>query len=321
MYDMLDLASSLKTVAEFARSGMADEAAELRAGLVTLLNVELDVMFEKVEAAMADDPVTAGQGLIFCATVLRVYGPYVGGLSITLQQVLAKNEQLLRSLGQDEAVAATQRMLAPDFIPFYPISSSSQIIILDALYQRCFGRRKAGRFVEIGAFDGDTYSNTSALADLGWQGLYIEPMPTFFDRCRSRHAKNPAVTTVNLAVGAASGRAFMVDKGALTQIRQGYERDAVEVEIRRLDDILTEQELTPGFDLLVVDVEGFEGEVFAGFDLARWRPSAIIIELSDLSPLDAAKRAIRDRILATGYRLIFQDAINSLFVQARLLRA
>lgn len=41
---------------------------------------------------------------------------------------------------------------------------------------RFFGKR-VGKFLDIGAFDGITFSNTRALAELGWSGVMVEPNP------------------------------------------------------------------------------------------------------------------------------------------------
>lgn len=35
----------------------------------------------------------------------------------------------------------------------------------------------AGEFIDVGAFDGVTYSNTRALAEAGWSGIFVEPNP------------------------------------------------------------------------------------------------------------------------------------------------
>jgi FkbM family methyltransferase len=253
--------------------------------------------------------------------VLRIYQPVIGALSMPLEQCLQTVATLCVSLDQNEAAEIARFMASADYHPFYPISPSSQIIILDGLYQHLFGQRRTGQFVEIGAYDGETFSNTSGLSDLGWRGIYVEPIPSTFEQCRTRHAANSGVVVLNIAIGATSSVAFMVDQGPMTQIVSGAPAGAIKVEVRRLDDVLAEQGQAPGFDLLVVDVEGFEGEVFAGFDLERWRPTVIIIELSELGVLDTAKERIRQRILAAGYRLIFQDAINSLFSLPPSLRA
>jgi hypothetical protein len=71
-----------------------------------------------------------------------------------------------------------------------------------------------------------------------------------------------------------------------------------------------------GFDLLVIDVEGAERQVFASFDLEKWMPKTLLVELEDEHPdfLDN-QRVVRDagmirsRIEAAGYRDI--SAITS----------
>jgi FkbM family methyltransferase len=314
-YDLLDLGPMLRTRQDLIVAGMSDEADSLLAGIVEFLNSKVSNHMLIAHAKMQDDPAYASQCLLQAMLVIRVYEPYVGRLAQTTQQCLTATARFCSSLGQIEAAAIAGRMASPDFVPFYPISVSCQIGILDGLYQHCFGRRKSGQFVEIGAYDGETFSNTCGLADLGWHGLYIEPMPGSFERCRTRHAGNPAITTLNLAIGATDATAFMVDEGPLTHIQEAPRQDAVEVKIRRLDDVLAEQGIKAGFDLMVVDVEGFEQAVFAGFDLARWHPSVIVIEISEIAPQDAGKAAIAQRLRATGYRLLFQDAINSVFTR------
>ena len=57
-------------------------------------------------------------------------------------------------------------------------NSTCQIPGLDAIYDQYFGD-KIGSFVEVGAFDGMTYSNTWHLANRGWYGVYIEAHPDF----------------------------------------------------------------------------------------------------------------------------------------------
>lgn len=37
-----------------------------------------------------------------------------------------------------------------------------------------------GRFLDIGAYDGVTFSNTRRLFELGWTGVFVEPSPSIF---------------------------------------------------------------------------------------------------------------------------------------------
>lgn len=69
------------------------------------------------------------------------------------------------------------------------------------VYSFVFGWKRDGVFVEIGAFDGETISNTCCLADIGWEGHYIEPVPQYAAQCKARHARNPKVSVHQYAVG------------------------------------------------------------------------------------------------------------------------
>ena len=73
------------------------------------------------------------------------------------------------------------------------------------MYAFVFGYKENGTFVEIGAYDGESFSNTSGLADIGWTGHYVEPIPAFAAACAARHSANPAVTVHTLCVGERDG--------------------------------------------------------------------------------------------------------------------
>ena len=76
------------------------------------------------------------------------------------------------------------------------------------------------------------------------------------------------------------------------------------------------------FDPLVVDVEGMEASVFAGFDVSRWQPKMLIVELCENQPdLQAAAKTDRSlyaSILESGYRVVYKDSINTVFVSAEV---
>lgn len=41
-----------------------------------------------------------------------------------------------------------------------------------------------GRFLDLGAFDGMTFSNTHALLKQGWEGVFVEASPKMFTACQ-----------------------------------------------------------------------------------------------------------------------------------------
>ncbi len=65
---------------------------------------------------------------------------------------------------------------------------------------------QTGQFLDIGAWDGKKYSNTYRLAELGWNGVCVEPSPTAFPGLIKNHADNPLVTLVNAAVSPSQAR-------------------------------------------------------------------------------------------------------------------
>jgi len=83
-----------------------------------------------------------------------------------------------------------------------------------------------------------------------------------------------------------------------------------------LDALLADEGVST-IDVLVIDTEGFEAEVLAGFDLRRWKPKVLIIELADFHPDLPSHRAqdakLRAEILAAGYEIVFKDSINTIF--------
>lgn len=54
----------------------------------------------------------------------------------------------------------------------------------------------SGSFVDLGCFDGATYSNTAALADLGWPGICVDAAPDAVARCARRYADRPDVEVI-----------------------------------------------------------------------------------------------------------------------------
>lgn len=221
----------------------------------------------------------------------------------------------------------------------YTVDSLCQVQGLPQIYEDTFGYKTCGTFVEVGAMDGQTHSNTCGLADLGWRGIYIEPTSHYADLCKKRHSKNLAVTTVQNAISNRSGTLrlhlahSLTTADALTEaaykqiswsagcLRNQYET----VECLTLDSLLTTHKIPVGFDVLSIDVEGHELEVLEGFSLSKWMPKLIIIEIQDTHD-DFLKlpnsdvflqrfKTIRNRIESEGYTLKYKDFINSVYVK------
>ncbi|MDI9408418.1 MAG: FkbM family methyltransferase [Candidatus Pacebacteria bacterium] len=218
---------------------------------------------------------------------------------------------------------------------FYPVANNCQVKGLSKIYESIFGKTTEGLFVEVGAFDGQNYSNTAGLADIGWRGLYIEPILESAMNCTTRHRDNNCLI-VNQAVGAESGLLKLVfgngmegafttsDPEMMAKLTEhlGMEYEA---EMVTLDTVLQQNGIEPSFELLVIDIEGYEENLFKAFDIDYYLPRMMIVELCDIHPefvgTEIAKSAarVRDYIVAKNYQLIYGDNVNSVFVLESLL--
>ena len=165
-----------------------------------------------------------------------------------------------------------------------------------------FGGKNTGFFVEVGAYDGVSLSNTYHFEQCGWTGILVEPDPDMARRCRSGR---PRSLTFQCAVAGpdSSGEIafFQVTGGeaySTTNLtpahrerldRLGLRWREVRVAVRTLNSIL--EEVSPSqVDFVSVDVEGGEVAVLRGFDLERWRPAVVIVETNARTRDPAVRR-------------------------------
>jgi FkbM family methyltransferase len=185
--------------------------------------------------------------------------------------------------------------------------------------------QEGGFFVEAGANDGFTQSNTYWLERFrGWRGILVEPMPTYLDECRLERPDAQLVhaalvpagyekaairmhfgdlfSSVHGAHGDADDERRWVQSGLVLGWRDPYE---TEVPARALSSILDEYD-APEVDLLSLDVEGFEPQALRGLDLERHAPRWLLVEVHDL---EAGRPAIEEVL---GERYVLQARVSPL---------
>ena len=172
-----------------------------------------------------------------------------------------------------------------------------------------------GYFVEAGANDGYTQSNTYYLERFrGWRGVLVEPLPELAAICRRERPRSHVFCCA--LVGQDYGRttAPMLAANLMSLVRgaqkspegdarhcreaaavQELEVREIEVPVRTLTSVLDEAGAR-AIDLLSLDVEGYELQVLAGLDLARYRPRYMLIEARFREEID--ERLARDYVVA-----------------------
>ncbi len=216
-----------------------------------------------------------------------------------------------------------------DYIKGMPHNLQMDAGVLANIYASIFPL-SGGNFVEVGAYDGWSWSHTICLAKLGWSGLYIEPIPEHAVLCEETHKERSNITTVCCACGATERKADLYIKGAYSSLILNKAAAAfdvskdvkVQVQIRALNDILVEQSIGT-IDVLVVDVEGFEIEVLKGFDIVKYKPRLAIVETHELSKepflndegVNETSVFCDAYFVKAGYTKIFADDGNTFYAK------
>lgn len=144
-----------------------------------------------------------------------------------------------------------------------------------------------GIYVEVGANDGVTQSYTYELEKLGWHGILIEPSKVAFDMCAKDRPNNKLFNCALVAsedmkeiYGDFYGSFLASIGGERLNARDHVKGEIYAVPSRTLNSILQELKIE-SIDLFSLDVEGYELEVLKGFDINKYKPKYVIIEVYD----------------------------------------
>jgi hypothetical protein len=155
--------------------------------------------------------------------------------------------------------------------------------------------------VEFGAWDGRNLSNTfNLVAHHGWKAIYIEADPEKFPALKQTAAAYPAITPVRSLVGSAGETA--------------------------LDAILHRHDVPKEFDLLSIDIDGNDYDVWEAS--TRYRPRLVIVEFNPTFPAEfsyidrdgrgfigSSATAFAALAAHKGYGLLARTATNLFFLR------
>jgi FkbM family methyltransferase len=148
-----------------------------------------------------------------------------------------------------------------------------------------FRDKRGGFFVDVGANDYKTFSNTYYLDTvLGWSGIAVEPQTQFagdYAKYRPRSRFRPFFVS---DVSDAEAKLYVLKSNPLvTSADENFTRafgsnvEQMTAKTITLNDLLTTERVTT-FDFLNMDIELWEPKALAGFDIERFRPALVCIE-------------------------------------------
>ena len=150
------------------------------------------------------------------------------------------------------------------------------------VFGEVFNEMGSGFFLDIGAHDGVTISNTFLLEwRYGWRGICVEANPQSFRKLTQARRS----TCVNVCLDRARGHVEFAVRDVLGGIvGEGMDNTGTEgstvlrLEALPLKDVLTSHSAPSRIDYLSIDVEGAEDRVLDAFDFDSYRFNCMTIE-------------------------------------------
>ena len=162
-------------------------------------------------------------------------------------------------------------------------SFDSKKIPLEEKLDTLFQQKTGGFFIELGANDGLTQSNTAFFEfERNWTGLLIEPSINGFQSCQINRPKSICLHNACVSNDYHSDTILGDFDGNLMSSVDGKRLDRdnkVVVTAKTLEKCLDETGIHQQIDFLSLDTEGYELHILKGLNLSKYRPTYMLIEI------------------------------------------
>jgi FkbM family methyltransferase len=179
-----------------------------------------------------------------------------------------------------------------------------------------------GTFLDCGANDGITLSNTRALAEAGWKGVLIEPSPKAYARLVENYKNFSGIYTYPFALSHANREMTLHESSSLLnqndiglvstfhdhekeRFKSVCQYTEVKVKAFRWKTFLNRLSIKR-FDFISMDIEGSELDVLPQIDLTKVK--MICVEWNGKN-----KQQFTD--ICAGFRLIAENGENLIFAR------
>jgi FkbM family methyltransferase len=182
---------------------------------------------------------------------------------------------------------------------------------------------KIESFIDIGANDGISCSNTFLFALAGAEGLCIEPVSSNFSRLSLLYFLNKKVKCIKTGISNKSSELEIRSEGLLSYITETQdpwgkenlakfmtsEENLEKIQVKTLMDCLNDYPKFCQCDLVSLDIEGHELQALQGINFAKFRTKCFIIET--MGGKHHQYQAINSLLKKVNYHPVIQNCLNT----------
>jgi FkbM family methyltransferase len=175
------------------------------------------------------------------------------------------------------------------------------------------GEMRGGFFVEFGATDGVSLSNTLLLeAEYGWTGILAEPNPVWHERLRAN--RKAAISDACVAARDGETVSFLAtdqpELGTMaafapsdTHAGARLKAENISVTTKSLNTLLAEHNAPRRIDFMSIDTEGSEYDILSAFDFSAYDVRLLAIEHN----MTAAEQKLDTLLARHGFERRFRE--------------
>lgn len=187
----------------------------------------------------------------------------------------------------------------------------------------------SGFYVDIGAHDPRTMSNTKKFYDVGWRGINVDASTNAILKFNRRRKRD---INVNVGIGPENGELdyYCLSESAMNTFSKDFADKMIakggsllgvqKVPVMPLCELL-DKYLPAGqhIDFFDIDCEGLDIEILKSNDWKRYRPDLILVEIhADGKNWTIARTPTAEFLDSIGYKHVGQSSITSVFKNTEL---
>jgi len=193
----------------------------------------------------------------------------------------------------------------------------------DIIIKNLLGNKESGFYVDVGCHHPTRISNTFGLYLNGWKGVCIDANQNLTEKFQKVRLNDIVIHALISDIEEeqvyieyqkeafnAIGSLLAADAGNIKSMRK--------FNTKRLEDILDEHNASiKSFDLLTIDVEGYELKVLKSLNIDKYRPTLICVEIHNFNLNKPGSSEIYNYLILNDYSLSGYVAMNAYFKNNR----